>query len=79
MQIMKMTDYSDVEYEAKELMKMILAFTSLLASHNRYYAKEMLSTIMGKFSTLIRVTGEKYHKIQCEKYEKTQETTQESP
>ena len=61
-QIIKMTDHLDVENEARFLMKMILTFTSLLASHNKHEAVELLSTIMGKFSTLIRITGEKCHK-----------------
>ena len=61
-QLIKEADDSDIEYEAEDIMEMILAFTSLLATHNRYYAKEMLSTIMGRFSSLIRVAGEKYHR-----------------
>ena len=61
-QLIKEADGSDIEYEVEDIMEMILAFTSLLATHNKCEAKETLSTIMDKFSTLIRITGEKCHK-----------------
>ena len=61
-QIIKEANDSDIEYEVEDIMEMILAFTSLLATHNRREAVELLSTIMGRFSTLIRATGEKCHK-----------------
>ena len=61
-QLIKEADGSDIEYEVEDIMEMILAFTSLLATHNRYKAINLLSTVMGRFSNLIRDTGRKYHK-----------------
>ena len=61
-QLIKEADDSDIEYEIEDIMEMILAFTSLLATHNRREAVELLSIVMGRFSNLIRDTGEKCHR-----------------